>query len=84
MDIGRLWPGSVHDAKLSANSEINEKRKNGLSPKTFSCPVLRQEKIPNYLLGDPAYPLTGNCLTESKSCSSNDEFLFNTMLRAAC
>ena len=47
MDIGRLWPGSVHDAKLSANSEINEKRKNGLSPKTFSCPVLRQEKIPN-------------------------------------
>ena len=43
MDIDCHWPGSVHDAKVFANSNINEKLKNGLLP-TFSCPVPGQEK----------------------------------------
>ena len=76
MDIDCHWPGLKHDAK------INEKLKNGLLP-TFFYPVPGQEKILNYLLGDPAYPLTPYCLKEYQSCSSNDEVLVNTMLRAA-
>ena len=35
------------------------------------------------MLVDPAYPLTTYCLEEYQSCSSNDEVLFNIMLRAA-
>ena len=83
MDIDCRWSGSVHDAKVFANSKINGKLKNGLLPATFSCPVPGQEKTPNYLLGDPTYPLTPYCLKKYQSCSSNDEVLFNTMLRAA-
>ena len=83
MVIDCRWPGLVHDAKVSANSKINEKLKNGLLPTTFSCSVPGQEKIPNYLLRDPVYPLTPYCLKEYQSCSSNDEVLLNTMLRAA-
>ena len=83
MNIDCRWPGSVHDAKVFASSKINEKLKNGLLPTTFSSPVPGQEKIPNYLLGDPAYPSTPYCLKEYQSCSSDDEVLFNTMLRAA-
>ena len=83
MDIDCRWPGSVHDAKVFASSKINKKLKNGVLPTTFSCPVPGQGKIPNYLLGDPVYPLTPYCLKEYQFCSSNDEVLFNTMLRAA-
>ena len=43
MDIYCRWPGSVHDAKVFANSKINEKLKNGLLP-TFSCPVQGKKK----------------------------------------
>ena len=85
--VGYSWTltavGLGRFTMVFANSKINEKLKNGVLPTTFSCPVPGQEKIPNYLLGDPAYPLTPYCLKEYQSCSSNYEVLFNTMLRAA-
>ena len=49
----------------------------------FFCPVPGQETIPNYLLGDPVYPLTPYCKKKYQSCSLNDEVLFNIMIRAA-
>ena len=57
MDVECRWPGSVHDSKVFANSAINKMLKNGEIPVITGC-----EKGPNYLIGDPSYPLTAFCM----------------------
>ena len=49
---------------------------------SFLFLLLDKKKIRHYLLGNPVYPLILYCLKDYQSCSSNDELLFNTMLRA--
>ena len=83
MDVECKWPGSVHDAKMFANSSINHKMKTGQLPKTFITLLPGYEAIPNYLIGDPAYPLTPFCMKEYQSCVTNEEVVFNNMLRSA-
>ncbi|XP_065675573.1 putative nuclease HARBI1 [Hydra vulgaris] len=83
MDVECMWPGSVHDAKVFANSSINMKLRNAILPQTFQKPTKKAEKIPNYLIGDPAYPLLLFCIKEYEHCSDNEEVIFNNMLRAA-
>ena len=62
MDVECKWPGSLHDAKVFANSSINHKMKTGQLPKTFITLLPGYEAIPNYLIGDPTYPLRpGDC-----------------------
>ena len=83
MDVECKWPGSVHDAKMFANSSINYKMKTGQLPKTFITLLPGYEAIPNSFIGDPAYPLTPFCMKEYKSCVTNEEIVFNNMLRSA-
>ena len=82
MDVECMWPGSVHDAKVFANSAINRKLRNKKLPTTFQSPI-QGEKIPNYIIGDPAYPLVPFCMKEYQSCSNNEQVIFNSMLRSA-
>ncbi|XP_065651012.1 uncharacterized protein LOC136079217 [Hydra vulgaris] len=83
MDVECMWPGNVHDAKVFANSSINMKLRNVILPQTFQKPTKNADKIPNYLIGDPAYPLLPFCMKEYEHCSNNEEVIFNNMLRAA-
>ena len=54
MNIG--WPGSVHDARVLANSSLYTKANAGtLLPD--SSRTIAGEQVPLYLIGDSAYPL---------------------------
>ena len=56
--------------------------RNGEMPATFQTVVLGCDKIPNYLIGDPAYPLTPFCMKEFDNCNSDEEVIFNSMFRS--
>ena len=83
LDVECRWPGSVHDAKMFANSAINLKICNGDLPRTVYQILPGFEGVQNYLIGDPAYPLTSFCMKEHATCSTNEEAIFNDMLRSA-
>ncbi|XP_065664403.1 uncharacterized protein LOC136086065 [Hydra vulgaris] len=82
MDVECMWPGCEHDAKVFANSAINIKLRNPTLAQTFQKPTKKAEKIPNYLIGDPTYPLLPFCMKEYEHCSNNKKVIFNNMLRA--
>ena len=79
MDVECKWPGSVPDAKVFSNSSLQ----NGNLAKTHFSLLPGFEAIPNYLIGDPAYPLTPFCMKEFQYCAENKHVLFNHMLRSA-
>lgn len=55
-DVYVGWPGSVHDARVLANSSIYKRGENG-SLFGNTCVQVGNELKPVVLLGDPAYPL---------------------------
>ena len=77
------WPGSVHDAKVFANSSICHRLREQQLPRTFQTLIPSLDKIPPYLIGDPAYPLTPYCMKEFETCNENAQVVFNGLLRAA-
>ena len=81
IDVECLWPGSVHDAKVFANSSVNKRLINGTLPSTHNCLLPGYDKVPNYLIGDPAYPLTSFCMKEFQTCTTNAQVIFNNVLR---
>ena len=42
-----------------------------------------EAKIANYVTGEPAYALTSVCMKEHKSCKSNGQTVFSSMLKDA-
>ena len=83
IDIDCRWPGSVHNAKVLANSTITRKFREGSLAGTLYEVLPGYEAVPNYLIADPAYPLTPFCMKEYHSCLSNQQVIFNNMLRSA-
>ena len=56
LDINVGWPGSVHDARVLANSELFDKGQNGsLFPQQPK--LIKGVSVPLLIVGDPAYPL---------------------------
>ena len=78
MNVECRWPGSVHDAKVFCNSNINKNLQKGKLPKHQQILPGRQ-KFGNHLIGDAAYALTLYCLREYSTCSSNAEVVFNNV-----
>ena len=83
IDVECMWPGSVHDAKVFANSSVSKNLTNGQLPVTYLTLIPGCNSVSSYLIGDPAYPLTKFCIKEYQSCSNNAEVIFNNMLRSA-
>lgn len=83
MDVDCRWPGSVHDAKVFANSTINKKLRDHELHTTYQQIIEGRSKVGCYLIGDPAYPLTPYCMKEYETCTSNSEVIFNNILRSA-
>lgn len=82
LDVDVSWPGSTHDGKVFKNSFVNKQ----FAAKTFPGKKKRLSKkhgyVPPLLIGDPAYPLLPNIMKEYSTCTSNEEVLFNEMLRS--
>jgi hypothetical protein len=68
---------------MFANSSVNCKLRDEQLPKTFQTIIPGSDKIPNYLIGDPAYPLTPYCMKEYETCNKNAQVVFNELLRSA-
>ena len=83
IDVDCRWPGCVHDAKVFSNSTINHNMRNRKLPQTFNTLIPDHDKVPNYIIGDPAYPLTPYCMKEFDHCTTNAQVLFNNLLRSA-
>lgn len=83
IDVELRWPGSVHDARVYANSHVNERFVSGDYPQTFQEVVPGFAPVPPILIGDPAYPLLPNLMKEFATPKSNKEILFNNAIRKA-
>ena len=70
IDVEVKWPGSVHDARIYANSSTNKKFSNKEFPSCYRELLPGHSGVPPILLGDPAYPLLPNVMKEfNKACS---------------
>ena len=77
------WPGSVHAARVFANSEVHKGFTENRFPVYYRELIPGEESVPQLLIGDPAYPLLPDVMKEYQHCSTNEQVIFNQMLRSA-
>jgi hypothetical protein len=76
------WPGSVHDARVWANSPLCQICENGFfNANRFKIPGT-ETTISPYLVADPAYPLKNWIMKPFTGVLSEEQLLFNKMLSA--
>ena len=83
LNVEIKWPGSVHDARVFANSDLNHMFQNKQIPMVLEELLPGEDKVPPVILADPAYPLLPNVMKEHACCTKNEEVIFNEMLRSA-
>lgn len=82
LDVDVRWPGCVHDGRVFANSRVNRMLINNELPMLYKELLPGYDKVPVLLLADPAYPLLPYCMKEYPNPRSNEEVIFNNMLRS--
>ena len=82
-DVDISWPGSLHDARVFANSGVHKKFQEKVLPSVYRELIPWHFPAPPVLLGEPAYPIFPNLMKEYTYCSSDEQVAFNEMLRSA-
>ena len=69
VDVEYKWPGSVHDAKVLANSMICKINQTSLNLSAG------YDTLPNCIIEGPAYPLIPYCIKKYQPCVKNKQVL---------
>ena len=77
------WPGSVHDARVFSNCQVQKSFVSGKFSLFYTELLSNCECVPQLILGDPAYPLLPYLMKEYEHCITNEHVIFNQLLRSA-
>lgn len=76
IDVDCKWPGRIHSAKVSSNSNINCKLKDGTHLLMYRLLLSVYNKVPVLLLV-PYF------VKEYTTCTANEQVMFNSLLKAS-